>query len=188
MASIATIPIWLLAILIFALRVCDVSFGTLRTIFVVEGMTKLAVVLGFFEVFIWIVAVSQVISRIDESLLLALAYAGGFATGNAVGITLEKRFAFGSIVLRIVTRAGPKVAEALRATGQVLTTFDGAGRDGPVTLIYATLLRRKLPCVLRVAQDADPNLFFVVERTNHWGHAYRAIPRPTGWRAILKGK
>ncbi|MGB6001136.1 MAG: DUF5698 domain-containing protein, partial [Thermoanaerobaculia bacterium] len=85
MEWIATIPVWLLCILIFVLRICDVTLGTVRTVSIVKGYLTLAVVLGFFEVMIWILAVSQVISRINESIFLAIAFAGGFAAGNAVG-------------------------------------------------------------------------------------------------------
>ncbi|HOF22271.1 MAG TPA: DUF5698 domain-containing protein, partial [Bacteroidales bacterium] len=41
---------------IFIARVCDVSLGTLRIIFVSKGNKKIAPFLGFFEVLIWIVA------------------------------------------------------------------------------------------------------------------------------------
>ena len=89
-------PIWLLALMIFFLRVIDVTMGTFRTLSVVQGHVKLSVVLGFLEVFIWIFAISQVITRIGEHPLLAFAFAGGFAAGNAVGITLERRIGLGA--------------------------------------------------------------------------------------------
>ena len=85
MEWIESIPVWLLCLLIFGLRICDVTLGTVRTVAIVKGYLSIAVALGFFEVLIWILAVSQVIVRINESIFLALAFAGGFAAGNAVG-------------------------------------------------------------------------------------------------------
>ena len=90
MEWIASIPVWLLCLLIFGLRVCDVTLGTVRTVAIVKGYLSAAVVLGFFEVLIWILAVSQVIVRINESIFLGIAFAGGFAAGNAVGILVER--------------------------------------------------------------------------------------------------
>jgi uncharacterized protein YebE (UPF0316 family) len=45
----ADTPVWLLCLLIFVLRVCDVSLGTVRTVAIVKGHISLSVVLGFFE-------------------------------------------------------------------------------------------------------------------------------------------
>jgi len=189
MEFVNELPVWVLALLIFWLRVVDVSMGTLRTLAIVEERTLFSVVLGFWEVLIWLLAVAQVIGRINDSLVLAVAYAAGFAAGNAAGIWLEKRLAHGSVVLRIVsTRAGRRIAEALRKRGQTLTTFTGDGRDGPVTLVYATCTRRRLSALLVEALTIDPGLFYVVERANRWGHGRRAVPHPTGWRAAFKRK
>ena len=82
-------------ILIFAARIVDVSLGTIRTICVVNGRRHVALVLGFFEILVWIFAVSKVIGDLQHPVL-AVAYALGFATGNFVGITIEKRLALES--------------------------------------------------------------------------------------------
>ena len=78
-------PVWVLALVVFGLRVCDVSMGTLRTLTIVQGRTALAITLGFFEVLLWILAVSQVIVQVKDEPVLAVAYAAGFACGNGVG-------------------------------------------------------------------------------------------------------
>ena len=103
MEWVATIPVWLLCLLIFVLRICDVTLGTVRTVVIVKDYLLLAVALGFVEVMIWILAVIQVIARINESFFLALAFAGGFAAGNAVGILVERRLAMGTSVVRIIS-------------------------------------------------------------------------------------
>ena len=184
------LPTWGIAILIFVIRIVDVSLGTLRTISVVQGRLKLSVVLGFFEVLIWVVALSKVIVGASTSPLLVLAYAGGFAGGNAVGIALERTLALGGVVVRIIsTKAGLQIVHALREHGQRATTFQGSGRDGPVVLVYVTCLRRDLPRLLEIARKADPGIFYAVEPVREWSGA-QATPLPyiTGWRAILKKK
>ena len=99
----------------------------MRTIVVVNGRVTLSVALGFVEVLIWITAVSQVILRLRESPVLILAYAGGFAAGNAVGIVLERRLALGQCVVRLISSEGEKVARILSSVGQVRGVFPSEG-------------------------------------------------------------
>ena len=75
----------LLPLLIFMARICDVSIGTLRIIFVSKGKRNIAPVLGFFEVLIWITAISKIMENLDNYVNF-VAYAAGFATGNFVGM------------------------------------------------------------------------------------------------------
>ena len=181
---------WGLAALVFTIRIADVSMGTLRTISVVQGRLKLSVLLGFFEVLIWITALSQVITKATGSPLLVLAYAGGFAGGNAVGIMLERGLGLGSVVVRIISaQAGSEIARALRQCGQGVTVFQGQGRDGPVVLVYATCHRRALSSLLQIARETDPGIFYAVEPVQQWsGAPVQPFPHTTGWRAVLQKK
>lgn len=167
-----TLPVLPMAALIFCLRICDVSLGTIRTISVVEGRVRLSVILGFFEVLIWITAVSQVIARIGESPLFLLAYAGGFATGNAVGILLERWLAMGSTVVRFISmQRGAELAHDLREHGWMVTTFTGQGRDGERSLVYVIAPRKDTARLLQRAREVDPGVFYVVERISELGRA-----------------
>jgi uncharacterized protein YebE (UPF0316 family) len=188
MEFLHTLPVWAVAALIFGLRVVDVSMGTLRTITVVHGHIVVAMLLGFFEVLIWVTAVSQVVLRIRETPLLAVAFAAGFAAGNACGIALERRLAFGSCVVRMISSVeGETLATKLRELGQVVTTFPGRGRDGPRTLLFTACPRRKLETIVGIARSVDPRLFYTVERFTRADSA-SPLPHPTGWRAVLKKK
>ncbi len=70
----------ILPLLIFIARVCDVTLSTIRIIFVMNGKRNIAPILGFFEAFIWLLAVGQIISQVDN-IFAYLAYAGGFVIG-----------------------------------------------------------------------------------------------------------
>ena len=193
MEWIASIPVWWLCILVFLLRICDVTLGTVRTVAIVKGYLSLAAALGFVEVMIWILAVSQVIARINESFFLALAFAGGFATGNAVGILLERRLAMGTSVVRIISTArGHEIALALHDDGHEATVFPGEGADGPVSLVYAVAPRRRIAKLLRLARGVDPDLMFVTEPAHESSRGssvrLRPVPHATGWRAVFKKK
>jgi len=193
MEWIASIPVWQLCLVIFVLRICDVTLGTVRTVSIVKGYVSLAVALGFFEVMIWILAVSQVIARINESIFLALAFAGGFAAGNAVGILVERRLAMGTSVVRILsTTSGTDIAEAIRNDGHEVTVFGGEAADGPVTLVYAVAPRRHARQMLERARSIDPDLLYVSEPAHESfrgvGPRLRPVSHATGWRAVFKKK
>ena len=90
--------------LIFIARVCDVTIGTLRIISVSRGYKFLAPVFGFFEVLIWIVVIGKVMQNLGN-VFCYIGYAGGFATGNLVGIIIEERLAMGILLIRIINTA-----------------------------------------------------------------------------------
>ena len=87
--------ILLTGILIFFARIVDVALGTLRTIVTVQGRTVNAFFLGIAEVIIWILVVSTVVHQIKETPVLIVFYALGFASGNVVGILVERKLEIG---------------------------------------------------------------------------------------------
>jgi len=181
--------LWPLAALLFFSRVADVSLGTLRIISVVRGRTLLSVCLGFAEMSIFIVALSQLVLNVSEHPLLILAYAGGFATGNASGIFLERRLAFGSsIILMISLEKGKTIAARLREMGQRLTTVEGEGRDGPRTMLYVTVARRDQERVIKAAREIDPKLFYVLDHCSETSYASRLQEPFFRWRFFLMRK
>src|SRR5690606_29699166 len=129
-------------VLIFSLRIIDVSLATVRVLLAVRNHRMIVPVLGFFEVTVWIVAVGSAIRNL-ESGWHVLGYATGFAAGNFVGLWIEEKLAFGFATVRIVSAyGGVELAEALRDRGFGVTEFSGQGRDGPVEVVYAVLRRR----------------------------------------------
>jgi uncharacterized protein YebE (UPF0316 family) len=189
MTYLAGLPIWALAIVIFFMRIVDVTMGTMRTLAIVEGRVRLSVALGFIEVSVWVVAIAQVITRLHESPLLVLGYACGFAAGNGVGILVERRLALGMVVLRILSRqSGSEIAMAFRSRGQRTTAFVGEGAGGSIRLIYALCRRRDVTGLLQVARGLDREMLYVVERASQWGQGLDPVLYPTGWRAFWKKK
>jgi uncharacterized protein YebE (UPF0316 family) len=184
-------PTLLLGVVIFLARVADVSMGTMRTISIVQGRTRIAFLLGFIEVSVWLVIISTVIHSIAEKPILGVFYALGFSTGNVVGILLEKRIAFGHIILRIIsTKSGKEIGEKLRQTGHAVTAFQGEGLSGPVTMLYVVCLRKEQNDVVQIVKSIEPDAFFTVDQAGSVSKIYRPFcpQQPTGWRAIFKKK
>jgi len=162
--------------LIFALRVVDVSMGTMRVLTVVRGVRSLAVLIGFVEVLIWIVAAGAVIQNLS-SPLHAVGYAGGFAGGTALGMWLEGKLALGICSVRVFsTHSQQELVETLRGRGYGITEQEGRGREGPVAILHAVVRRRDVRDVTRTVEQHDPDAFVTIQNDAvvHRGWLYTA--------------
>lgn len=176
-------------VFIFVARVVDVSIGTLRTICVVRGMRITAAVLGFFEVSIWVTAISGVLHNLNNGYNV-IAYAAGFASGNALGIFIEQKLAMGMQMVRLISRTNSRaIAAGLRLAGYTVTEVKGEGLKGEVSIAFVVAARKETPHVMGLAQQIDPKVISTVEdvRSTNLRRSYNGPP-PTGWRAILKRK
>jgi uncharacterized protein YebE (UPF0316 family) len=151
------------ALVIFCLRIVDVSCDTMRVIFAIRGKRGIAATLGFVQALVWIVAVGNAVKHLD-SVLHVVGYAGGYAMGTYVGVTLEQAIAYGVATVRIVSRsAGVEIAEALREAGHGVTEFGGFGRNGSVEILNSVVQRRHIEDVLAIATSHDREAFVTVE-------------------------
>lgn len=159
---------WLYVYLIIPLlvglaRVLDVTLGTMRIVYVSRGNRVIAPILGFFEVFIWIIAIGQVMEHANNLISYA-AYAAGFATGNYIGLRVEEKLAVGLQLVRFIT---PKPVEPLRnllhehEAGSTLILAQGT--QGNVNILYSILPRKKVKNLLKEVNLTHPDLFYSIE-------------------------
>jgi uncharacterized protein YebE (UPF0316 family) len=154
---------WSLPFLVFFARMLDVTLGTLRIILLGKGKRLLPPLLGFVEVFIWIVVVSHLVQNVSN-LAGYLAYAAGFATGTYVGTLIEKRLAIGTLIVRaIVSGETEPLVRSLADAGYGVTFFDAYGATGPVKVIYTVIKRKELDDVIQRLQAGHPHVFYTVE-------------------------
>jgi uncharacterized protein YebE (UPF0316 family) len=164
-------------ILIFLLRIIDVSLGTIRTILIVRGKRGLAPLIGFIEVTIWIVAVSQVITSIDN-VWKVLAYSGGFAAGTLVGMWLEERLALGDVAVYVVSReAGEEIAQKVRKADYGATELPAFGHSGPVSMVSVVTARKRLDELLRLVNSTDPLAFVTIDDKRQVMRGYRRLAK-----------
>lgn len=154
---------FLLPLVIFLAEMTVVTLGTLRIIVVARGQKFLAPALGFFEVTIWLFAVTQVMQSLDNAWCF-LAFASGFAAGNYLGILIEKSLAMGLAQVSIVSPGDPdELVAELRARDFGVTCIMGSGSQGPVRILFTVVQRRMLPQVLAVVQETQPEAFYAVD-------------------------
>ena len=146
-------------LLIFTLRVTDVTLGVIRIIMTVKGRSLVAGAIGFVEVTIFIVAIGQVLSHLD-TVYHVLGYSSGFACGTILGGYIEKWMALGFILVNIHAKHHWRlVAGELRAEGFGVTEYEAIGKDGTVHVVETLVQRKRLPLVMDVVRSVAPDAF-----------------------------
>ncbi len=153
------------ALLIAVMRICDVSIGTMRTIFVVQGKKYFAGIAGFFEVLIWIFAMRFIMQHLDHIPNL-FGYAAGFALGNVIGISIEQKIGLGYIQLNVISRHyTDQIANALRKSRFGVTIVPGEGGAGGVSIIVLIAPRKFQKKMVNLIESIDPKAFITVNHS-----------------------
>ncbi|MBI9069940.1 MAG: DUF2179 domain-containing protein [Salinivirgaceae bacterium] len=150
-------------VLIFVARIFDVSLGTIRIILVAKGLRKIAPIIGFFEVFIWVLAISKIIENLDNWICY-FAYAGGFATGNYIGMKIEEKLALGHELIRVITKRDAKdLVNELQCKGFGVTFVNAEGTKGEVGVVYIIVTRKKMNEAINIIKSNNPNSIYTIE-------------------------
>jgi uncharacterized protein YebE (UPF0316 family) len=166
----ATFTYFILPFLIFVARICDVSIGTIRIVMVAKGQKLVAPILGFFEVLIWLLAISRIFENLDNWVCY-FAYGAGFATGNYIGMYIEEKLAMGIIKIQIITsKPADILIEKLIAAGYGITHQDAKGGSENVSIIYSIIKRTELPKMEEQIKTYNPNAFYSIEDVKYVSH------------------
>ncbi len=160
-----------LPLMIFLARITDVSIGTIRIIFVSRGNKIMAPILGFFEVLVWVFAITHIIQHLNN-IYASIAYAAGFATGNYVGMIIEERLALGISLIRVITRkeASDELVDLMHEKGYGTTVIDAKGRDAGVNVLYTIVKRKEIENIIGLIHKYNPNAFYTIEDIRYVSH------------------
>jgi uncharacterized protein YebE (UPF0316 family) len=154
---------WLSAGIIFGLRVTDMTLDTLRVLFVMRSRKFVAWILGFFQALVFVIAITSVLRDLSNPLNI-LGYAAGFATGVVVGMAIEQRLAIGHVHMRVISPTrGTGIAEKLRGEGYAVTEVPARGKDGMVTMLNCSVLRKETKRIRSMVNEVDPDAFITSE-------------------------
>jgi uncharacterized protein YebE (UPF0316 family) len=153
----------IMPLLIFIARVGDVSINTLRIVFVLNGKKFIAPMLGFFEALIWLLAIGQIFQNINNPLSY-IAYAGGFAMGIFVGMTIEEKLAMGRVLVRVITPEPMNdLIDYMKERGYRFTMVGAEGRYGRVQLLFTVLKRDTLKEYIEKVKECNQKAFYTIE-------------------------
>jgi len=153
---------------IFAARIVDVSLGTLRTVFFVKGKTFEPFIIAFFEVLIWYAVAREALNTDGNAVLVAISYAGGYATGTFIGSKLSKILVKGVVGVQIIVKENSnELINKLRNAGYAISIielkndYEGKNKD----MLYIQVNNNKLKELTKIIKEYDDNAFIVVNET-----------------------
>ncbi|MBW8017442.1 MAG: DUF2179 domain-containing protein [Planctomycetes bacterium] len=157
----------IIPLLIFVARIADVSFGTVRVIFVSRGLKYLAPVVGFFEILIWLMAIGQIMKNLSNPVCF-IAYSGGFAMGNFVGMCIAEKLSLGFVMIRVITvKKASELVRQLRSAEYGVTSIDGHGSEGDVNIVFTIVPRSEVKSVVSLIKAFSPKAFYTLEEVGH---------------------
>lgn len=162
------------AFLIFLVRVLSISMDTLRFMLTMRGKQTIAWILGFLVTVMYVLTFNAVLKDLSNPLYL-VGYSAGFATGNVVGMHIERKLALGFSSITVVSKTkGVDVARVLRKNDFAVTEVPGQGKDGPVLILTLNVRRKDIPKAEKLALETDPEAFITIEeitplRSGYWG-------------------
>ncbi|HEY5917589.1 MAG TPA: DUF5698 domain-containing protein [Chryseolinea sp.] len=171
----------LLPCLIFLARITDVSINTIRIIYVLGGRRFTATMLGFFESFIWLMAIRQIFEHLDNWICY-VAYPAGFASGIFIGMIIEEHIAYGKVIVRIITRKDVKdLINFLNSKKFRYTHVNAEGPDGHENLVFTVLERESLEVLLYKLKDILPTAFYTIEKVNRATEVGTLVEETSRW-------
>jgi uncharacterized protein YebE (UPF0316 family) len=135
--------------------------GTMRQILIIRGRRGIASISAFFEIMIWIVAISRVINDLDK-IYYMVAFALGFASGNFLGSYIEEKVALGYMFAYIVPKRSKDLAHKLREAGFGVTTIHGIGTKGAHPVYNILFRRRDGQKLLDIVKKYDKGAFYTL--------------------------
>ncbi|MFU8771682.1 MAG: DUF2179 domain-containing protein [Anaerolineales bacterium] len=163
------------ALMIFGLRLIDVPFGTIRVLMVARGRKRIAWISGFIQAMVYILAISAILMDIGNWMNI-IGYAAGFATGNVIGIWVEERLAIGYTHLTIISSGrGAQISEHLRNAGYAVTSIPAWGKDGCVTMLDVSIIRKKARKVRELVEEVDEQAMVTAEHIRPVKHGFWGI-------------
>jgi uncharacterized protein YebE (UPF0316 family) len=155
----------LLYIIIFFAKIIEVSFSTIRLVYINKGERVKGAILGFVEIMIWLVVVSSVLNNITEDPIKVFIYAAAFSLGNYLGVTIESKIAVGLSSIQVVVdqKDGEILADALRDQGYGVTIIEGKGKSESIkNLLFIQLKRKKIPAAIKLIKEYNPEAYITI--------------------------
>lgn len=167
----------LLYLVILVVKVFEVSLATLRIVLITKDERVKGAFIGFFEVIIWVIVVSTVLTDITEDPFKVVVYAFGFAIGNFVGSKLENMFAIGDANVEVITHKldGKKMAKHLRANGLAVTSVNAYGMNDKREILFMHVPRKRIKQTVELVRGFEQDVVITVHDIKPIYGGYRLL-------------
>ena len=149
---------------IFVAKLVEVSLSTLRNVLINRGEKVRGALIGFFEVLLWIIVVSNVLDTITEDPLKVIIYCLAFSCGNYLGVIIENKLAIGTACIQAVVGEETKdeLSAALREKGFGVTIIQGQGMESTVDVLMIYLKRKCVEEAIEEIRRYSPSSMITV--------------------------
>ena len=164
-----------LCVKVFMGRLVDVSLATLVTVYVVKGQRIKATIIGFIDVFIWFLIVKEALNTDIQSIWIAVAYAGGYASGTFIGSMLSQLFNKGTVSVQIITKdIENNVTKAIKNSGYSASIIECKGiyNEEKNYMIYAQIDNKKLKTFKNLITQIDNSAFITITESKEMLNGY----------------
>ena len=162
-----------LCLKIFFVRILDVSLGTVRTMFTVKGNRITASLVGFIEILVWFLVAKEALQTEEKSILIAISYSLGFATGTYIGGYLSSVLITGNITVQVFTD-NLKLEQILRKKGYAVSVIEckGYNENKGKHMLYININKKKEQELMKLVNINDEHAFVVVNETKYVENGY----------------
>lgn len=161
-------------LLIFVAKLIEVSLATIRNVLINRGEKLKGALIGFVEVLIWVIVVSNVLSDVMKDPFRVFVYCLAFSMGNYLGVIIEGKLAIGTASVQAVV-AEDKVEELeaiLREKGFGVTVVEGHGKDGTVDVLMIYMKRKQVNEAIELIRLYSPTSLVTVNDVRHLSNGY----------------
>ena len=166
--------LFLMCLMIFFARICDVSLGTVRIIMVGKGKSNLAFLIGFVEIAIWFMVAKDALSGTIDSPWIMISYSAGYACGTYLGSIVSEKFVHGNLGVQVVTSdQNQKIIEAIRNEGYAVSVIDVKGKENTGKyMMFIEINKKRFDHLSALIKELDPKAFIVVNETKYVQNGY----------------
>ncbi len=170
-------PNILLYVLILVLKTIEVSMATLRIVLITKDERLKGAIIGFFEVILWVILVSTVLTNITEDPIKIIVYALGFSIGNYTGSKLENRLAIGTTNVEAIVRKedGKQLSKLLREKGFAVTAVEASGMLDKREILYIHVPRKKVKETVKLITMFQSNVVITINDIKPIHGGYKLI-------------
>lgn len=164
-------------IVIFLAKITEVTFATLRIILINKGHKNIGFVLAVIEIALWIVVVSNVITKL--TLMKGAMYGLGFAVGVYLGSLIENKLAIGNISIQAIVseKNGTLIANTLRENGFGVTTMEGQGLEQARTVLLVYAKRKSKTSAKTIITEIEPKAMIISHDSNAISGGYTSAAK-----------
>lgn len=169
--------LFLLCLKIFSVRIIDVSIGTVRSIFTIKGKNFTASLIGFFEVLVWFLVAKEALDTDNNSILIAISYSLGFATGTYLGGYLSSKLIKIKLGVQVILSSKNKnIVKLIRDYGYAVSVIDVKGRNfiDSRYMLFIEIESDKYNELTNLIKSLDDKAFIVVNETKYVHNGYFA--------------